>query len=257
MKWNADLYQNSHSFVVEYGKALLAYVNTAKGQKISSADAYGGITEITTDKNINLYFQDGVNARYLKPGEKTPPKHQLLIDFDYGSALVCSVQMYGGIYAFKKGAQDENKYYRAAKDCVPILSKDFTKAYFDKADKKLSAKAFLATQQRFPGLGNGVLQDILFNAKIHPKTKIQELSAKEIDAMFKSVKSTIKDMTAKGGRNTEKDLFANAGGYECILSKNTSGKPCKTCKTEIKKETYLGGSIYYCPGCQKHKKERG
>lgn|GEM_PF-2077218 len=30
-------------------------------------------------------------------------------------------------------------------------------------------KAFLATEQRIPGLGNGVLQDILWTARIHPK----------------------------------------------------------------------------------------
>jgi hypothetical protein len=32
--------------------------------------------------------------------------------------------------------------------------------------KKLSLKALLATEQRIPGLGNGVLQDILFKARM-------------------------------------------------------------------------------------------
>ena len=51
-----------------------------------------------------------------------------------------------------------------------------------------------------------------------------------------------KRMDANGGRDTERDL---------ILSKNTSGKPCSTCGDIIKKEAYLGGSIYYCPTCQR------
>ena len=34
MKWNADSYQNNHSFVAEYGKDLLSYVNKNKGQVI-------------------------------------------------------------------------------------------------------------------------------------------------------------------------------------------------------------------------------
>jgi formamidopyrimidine-DNA glycosylase len=31
---------------------------------------------------------------------------------------------------------------------------------------------------------------------------------------------------------------------------NTVGKPCSVCRTFIKKEAYLGGSIYICDGCQ-------
>lgn len=36
-------------------------------------------------------------------------------------------------------------------------------------------KAFLAAEQRFPGIGNGVLQDILLESGIHPKRKISTL----------------------------------------------------------------------------------
>jgi formamidopyrimidine-DNA glycosylase len=46
----------------------------------------------------------------------------------------------------------------------------------------LSAKAFLATEQRIPGLGNGVAQDILFTAKIHSKRKMSTLSEKQLVA---------------------------------------------------------------------------
>ena len=58
-------------------------------------------------------------------------------------------------------------------------------------------------------------------------------------------------MIENGGRDTEKDLFGNAGGYTTKLSKNTAGKLCRNCGSIIKKESYMGGSIYYCNKCQK------
>jgi formamidopyrimidine-DNA glycosylase len=58
-------------------------------------------------------------------------------------------------------------------------------------------------------------------------------------------------MTEQGGRDTERDLFGCFGGYKTILSKNTVDTPCLVCGTVIKKEPFMGGSIYYCPGCQK------
>jgi formamidopyrimidine-DNA glycosylase len=58
-------------------------------------------------------------------------------------------------------------------------------------------------------------------------------------------------MADQGGRDTEMDLFGCPGGYKTILSKFTVDKPCLVCGTVIKKEPFMGGSIYYCGGCQK------
>ena len=63
-------------------------------------------------------------------------------------------------------------------------------------------------------------------------------------------KSTLAEMTAGGGRETEKDLFGNPGGYKVVLSKNTYADPCPVCGGALVKEAYLGGAVYYCPHCQ-------
>ena len=83
--------------------------------------------------------------------------------------------MFGGLGAFPEGKLD-NTYYKAAKEKTSPFSSAFDKAYFDRIIsaedvQKLSLKALLATEQRIPGLGNGILQDILFNVKMHPKKK--------------------------------------------------------------------------------------
>ena len=109
----------------------------------------------------------------------------------------------------------------------------------------------MATEQRIPGLGNGTLQDILFNAGIHPKRKISTLSEADRDRLFNSMKSTLQNKTDKNGRNTQKDLFGKKGQYACILSSKTYKAGCPLCGDEIIKESFMGGSIYYCPHCQK------
>ena len=135
------------------------------------------------------------------------------------------------------------------------FSPDFDRAYFEgivstPEVQKLSLKALLATEQRIPGLGNGTLQDILFNARMHPKRKTGDLSAQEKDALYAALKSTLAAMAEAGGRDTELDLFGRPGGYHTILSKNSAGKPCPACGGIIRKEAYMGGSIYYCTNCQ-------
>jgi formamidopyrimidine-DNA glycosylase len=229
------------------------YRSLLAGKVISGATSYGGQVEIAAGK-AKVLFSDGVNLRYYKKGEKLPDKHQLLLEFDDGSSLVGWVQMYGGLSAFPDGKND-NKYYLTAKEKPSPLSGDFDEDYFksllDEATAKLSLKAFLATEQRIPGLGNGVLQDILFNAKTHPKKRTATLSAAEQTVLFGSIKNTLSEMTANGGRDTENDLLGKPGAYKTRLSKNTMAQPCPVCGTLIKKEAYLGGSIYYCSRCQK------
>ena len=229
------------------------YKGLLTGNIVSEAASYGGQVEITAG-TAKLVFSDGVNLRYYNKGAKLPDKHQLLLEFDDGSCLVGWVQMYGGLSAFPEGKND-NKYYIVAKEKPSPLSSDFDEDYFrslfDKDTAKLSLKAFMATEQRIPGLGNGVLQDILFSAKMQPKKRAGTLSATEQKVLFDATKKTLLEMTAKGGRDTENDLFGKPGAYETRVSKNTLGQPCPVCGTLIKKEAYLGGSIYYCARCQR------
>ena len=150
----------------QYNKLLV-------GRTIESAKGHGMFVDILFDKNTYLTIGDGAILRYGKKGEKRPDKHQLLIGFDDGSFLVFTIAMYGGIWAYK-GLFD-NKYYQGSLTSISPLDDAFNEQVFNsifKSSKKdLTAKALLATEQRIPGVGNGVLQDILFNAGIHPKRK--------------------------------------------------------------------------------------
>jgi formamidopyrimidine-DNA glycosylase len=244
--------QNPHKFAWYYGDPQ-DYHGLLAGKIVDSTVSHGGLVEIAAGNAI-LLFGDGVNLRYYAKGEKLPYKHQLWIEFEDGSSLVASVQMYGGIWTFPAGSFD-NKYYRISKEKTSPLTEAFDKTCFDalfgeKTDK-LSLKAFLATEQRIPGLGNGVLQDILFNAKMHPKKKIGTISKKDKEELLNSLKLTLSQMVVEGGRDTEADLYGSQGGYKTILSRNTVDKPCSVCGTIIKKEAYMGGSIYFCSTCQK------
>ena len=225
-----------------------------RGKTIDTAVAHGGMLEIRAGDAV-LLFSDGVVLRFHTRDEQRPQKHQLLIEFEDATAISASVQMYGGLWSFREG-EFHNQYYDTARSKPSPLSDEFDRAYFNRLItspdvQKLSAKAFLATEQRIPGLGNGVLQDILYKARIHPKRKIETLADGEKHALFHSVKSTLKEMTEQGGRDTTRDLFGKPGGYRTRLSQTAIDKPCPVCGGNIVKQPYMGGSIYFCDGCQK------
>ena len=241
-----------HKFAFYFGDPA-GYMKLLTGKQIISAKGHGMFVDLSCSDNICITAGEGTIMRYHEPGSKIPDKYQLLIAFKDNDFLSFNVAMYGGIWAYK-GAF-ENKYHKISLSSISPLSDEFDEAYFDSiiknTAKDISAKALLATEQRIPGLGNGVLQDILFNAGIHPKRKKSTLTDSVKAELYRSLKITLKTMTGLGGRDTEKDLFGNNGGYKTLLSKNNVNKPCGICGNKIVKEAYLGGAVYYCPACQK------
>ncbi len=241
-----------HKFAFFHGDPQ-EYDGLLRGRYIGEAAPNGGQVRLEIEDLI-FVFGDGVDLRYYDKDSKRQPKHQMLMEFEDGSALCGSVQMYGFLWCFYESEFD-NSYYLVAKQKPSPLSEQFDQQYFMNilsapGVEKLSAKAVLATEQRIPGLGNGVLQDILFHAGIHPKRKVKTFCEEDIDRLYHSIKSTLAQMIELGGRDTEKDLYGAVGGYTTRLSKRTVGKPCPICGHTIQKETYLGGSIYFCDGCQ-------
>lgn len=233
------------------------YNDKLAGKKITSANpdtgyTCGGNTEIVAE---DMLLVISTPIKYHVPGEKLPKSHQLLIEFEDESHMSCTVQMWGAMFCYPTD-MDGLPYDRGyvCNRCPDPLTDSFNEAYFDNlwrgVKATLSAKAFLATEQRIPGLGNGVLQDILWNARIHPKRKLQTLTDADKEMLYRSVKSTLKEMRNYGGRDTERDLFGNKGGYRTILSANTLMYPCPVCGGGLVREAYLGGNIYYCPVCQ-------
>ena len=247
-----EIEQSPHKFAF-FTADKEKYAGMLTGETILGGARHGGYAEIITARHI-VNFSDGAYPRYYAPGEKPPAKRQFMLKFSDGSHLAVCIQMYGFIGAARID-EPENPYRRVAVEKPDPLGDAFTYGYFkslyEPDGKKLSLKAFLATEQRIPGLGNGVLQDILFNAKIDPRRDIKTLSDENWRVLYAAVCSALRQMCDLGGRSTERDLFGNPGGYPCRLCKDTLGSPCPVCGTPIEKTAYMGGAVYFCRECQK------
>ncbi len=224
------------------------YEDKILGSKVQETTGFGIYVEVVFDNGYKLSVNDGVNMLYT---DKAAKNYQLTIGFTDDTMLVLSVAMYGGII-LHSGDYD-NEYYMKSKYALSPFDDEFP-AYFDKliqeSKPSLSAKALLATEQRIPGIGNGCAQDILFTAGIHPKRKVVTFKDEEKENLLNSIRSVLKDMIEKGGRDTEKRIDGQAGGYQTLMSKNSIINGCPYCGQPITKENFLGGSIYYCSFCQ-------
>jgi len=134
------------------------------------------------------------------------------------------------------------------------LDNKFTLDYFKDLvnNKRGNVKSFLLDQDNIAGIGNVYIQDILFNARIHPKRIISSLTKMEIEALYKSIRSILNDSIELGGLAYEMDFYGNKGGYgaEHFRIAYKPSKPCPVCQTTIQKIKTGSTSSFICPNCQ-------
>ncbi len=244
---------NPHGFAWFEGDPA-SYPDKFIGKSVTGAYAYGGKLHLSLTDDCGFMFCDGISLRYITNEKKLPKKHQLFFNFGDGTYLTCSVCMYGCLFGHE--GELRNNYDVLARNAPSVLSDAFSLEHLMDLSKnvkqeKTSVKALLATAQRIPGFGNGVLQDVLFLSGLHPKRKVETLERQDYENLLYNMKRTLAQMTELGGRDVETDIFGEKGRYKTLMSRNTYRAPCPKCGGVVVKEAYLGGSVYYCPTCQK------
>ena len=121
----------------------------------------------------------------VEPANYTPLKHDHLVLLTAKQALVFSDPRMFGRVQFHRGAMAPAWWSKIA---PPILSPEFTVevvAAFLKRRARAPIKAVLLMQERFPGIGNWMADEILWRARIHPKRRAGTLKPVEIQKLWR------------------------------------------------------------------------
>ncbi len=201
-----------------------------------------------------VFGECGGKILYHESISLIPKKYHLLLIFTDNTALSAFTQMWGAMELYQKGEEQKRKYIKDMR-LTPAdegFSFEYFKSLIDECMKteKRSVKGLLTQDQLIPGLGNSIAQDIMFHAKLHPKHPIDDLTNSAKKQLFNAIVETISAAITHGGRNDEYTLLGGRGGYKRLLDKNAAGEPCPACGKKIEKMHHLGGTCYYCPGCQ-------
>jgi len=247
-----EVNRNPHSFAW-FNRTPIEYEQILQNHSIKEAKSSGSMMRIVLDSDDEFVFGEDIVFSY-HDWKQEIGKNQLMLYFDDGMVLEVKAKLYGFFLLEKmEELMTKNQYFSKAIQSIGVLDKDFTYEYFINATKiidgKGSVKEALATDQHLPGIGNGTIQDVLFEAKVRPERKIATLNDEEKKNIFKALVQKTKTYFEHGGRDNTTDLFGRNGGYKVMMS--TSNTLCPSCNTELIKKAYLGGKVIYCPKCQK------
>jgi formamidopyrimidine-DNA glycosylase len=238
-------------------KQGMCNLNTRKGEILNSP-----IKSIkSSGKWIFIEFE---NEKYLLLGEiigkfqyqsenkEIPSNYHVLFEFDDDTILTFQSSLYAFLQVADK-EQLKNHKYAGSLGPTP-LDKQFTYSYFADVlskNKNKGIKGLLNLQSDISGLGNAYINDILNEAKIHPKSKVKTLNDAKKKKLYNVIIRTMKSAVEDSGSSKEYDLFGKPGGYLRITDQRSKDKNCPRCGSNMEKINVLGSSSYVCQHCQK------
>jgi formamidopyrimidine-DNA glycosylase len=146
-------------------------------------------------------------------------------------------------------AEDEKQIPVYGELGLDLMSPAFTRAAFGAAiaGRRDQTRAFLMDKRALASIGNAYADEILFAARIHPKTFCRKLQPPEVDALYEAIGRVFREAIAEIRRRNEPP---EVKVRDFLKVRGRDGKPCLVCGTTIRAVRVGDGDACFCPSCQ-------
>jgi formamidopyrimidine-DNA glycosylase len=190
----------------------------------------------------------------VEPANYVPTKHDHFVLVQKKRQLVFNdPRMFGGVL-FHSGKTPPAWWTRIA---PAILSRQFTVGAvtaFLRRRARTPIKAVLLTQERFPGIGNWMADEVLWRAAIHPKRLAGSLTPAEVRTLHRECRRVCRlalDTIAGKGRYLPPDLNHHIPESWLFWHRWEDGGRCPRTKKPLKREEVGGRTTCWSPARQK------
>lgn len=216
------------------------------GRSMESTDRHGKWMFANLDDGRILVLHFGMTGflKYFKNPEGDTEHDRMLLSFKNGYHLAYDSQRLLGEVRLIDDAGKFVSDHDLGPDALDGIS-DFGTFREILENTRGMAKSALMNQGNVAGIGNVYSDEILFQARIHPKAEISKLDESSMKKLYRAMKRVLKKAIEK---KVDPDDFPTSW----LIPYRNEGKKCPgKCKGEVKKISVSGRNGYYCPGCQK------
>jgi formamidopyrimidine-DNA glycosylase len=179
---------------------------------------------------------------------KDPRALGLALTFDEGPELLyLDDKRMGKVYVAR--VADEGQIPVYGQLGVDLLSPDFTLEAFRKllARRRDQVRAFLMDKRALASIGNAYADEILFAARVHPKTFANKLDTDSVATLYQAIGTVLREAIAEI-RARDEPIEVKVRDFLKVRGKDK--KPCPVCGTTIRAVRVGDGDACFCPTCQ-------
>ena len=205
-------------------------------------------------KQIFFHLDEGVLYIHLGMTGK------LLWNVDPGKYARAVVHLDNGILIFDDVRQfGRFEVYAAMPEAFKEKGPDALTVDFETFDERLrkrrgAVKAVLLNQSFLAGVGNIYADELLFAARIHPRTNIARVSRIRSAEIHKQLILILRKAIEMRGSSISDyvDATGLGGDFQNLHQVyGKEGQPCSVCGTPIRRVVVAQRGTHYCPRCQR------
>ena len=190
-----------------------------------------------------LLFHFGMTGDLVWSGHE-PDRHRhdrLVLVFDEGELRYRNMRRLGGVWL--AGDDDELKVVLGSlgPDALAVERDEFLGSL---SRRRGGVKALLMDQRFVAGIGNLVADEILWQARIHPRRRVEDLDANDRVRLFRTMRRIL------GAAVEDFDYLETRRRWLSRVRGRPGGR-CPRCRSELSRIVVAGRTTYFCPSCQR------
>ncbi|MDX1472157.1 MAG: DNA-formamidopyrimidine glycosylase family protein [Flavobacteriaceae bacterium] len=189
------------------------------------------------EKTLLIHFGMTGKPKYYKHKDERPKYAHIVLTLGNGFHFAFENRRKLGRWDLVDSIEEYRKENNLSKDAKELTFKEFKSSL---ENRKTDIKKILMDQSIAAGVGNWIADDILYQAKIHPKKPVTELSEKEIKTIYEKMQHVL---------DTAIELDAHYKSFPDYFFKNSrkEGADCPCGKGKVEKIKVGGRTTYFCP----------
>ena len=240
----AALHRRVVSVVVHELRVVLASPETLEkrlvGQTFVSTKRIGKqlFVELSGGAWLTLHFGMTGSLRYYRDREDTPRFAKVVWGLDDGFFVAFCCPRILGRVGIADNLETFRKKKKLGQDAQRITREEFSQRL---AGRKGLIKPLLLNQSLVAGLGNWIVDEILYQAKIHPMTPANQLSESDVARIYDKMQHVLETAIRHEARYEDfpRDFLVTYRWLE------RDGHPLQ--QKNIERMVVGGRSTYYCP----------
>ncbi len=213
------------------------------GAMLTGTQRIGKYLFIETSGAKILVVHFGMTGRpnYYKEEDDRPKFGHIVLTFENGFHFAFENKRKFGWWNLIDSIEDYKKDHQLSDDARTLSLEDF-KASLN--NRKTHIKKILLDQSVAAGVGNWMADEILYQAKLHPKVKVEHMSTDDIETVFKAMKKVIEVAI-------ENDAHYSDFPKDFLMHFREEGGTCFHTGANIEKIMLGGRATYFSPEWQK------
>jgi formamidopyrimidine-DNA glycosylase len=212
-----------------------------RGRRFVDPERHGKWLLCWTDgPALLLHF--GMTGDLIWSGDE-PERHRhdrVIVELEDGEIRYRNMRKLGGAWLAHDRVEAAAVMGELGPDALAVSRREF----LDRLSRRRGGlKALLMNQRLVAGVGNLIADEVLWQARLHPRRRAEDLSDDERGQLYRKMHLVLKESVERFDYVPRKRGWLNH-------VRGLPGAVCPRCKTPLARITAGGRTTYYCPTCQ-------